>query len=1689
MIKILYWILTLTGITLTFSSQAQLIGGDVNKPVNQVYYIGNNNVGPNPPTFTVTAPTTCAGTGSVRIVWNGGTTAASVRQIARHGGLQYSGVLATGLSSNLTTTNAFTYTFTNLAPGIYTFSLSRDPYDDNLTTNNIGAGPADDYSTAGGLSIGDQQRCAVIGVIILPTAGNLPNITATAQPATSCISSVGTVTITGLTPGTTYEVASLVGGGYISTGVIPASGQYVLSGLYPGNYPIRVRLPGTLCYRELNMRVPSPVGVPCFTTDELIDFAPTGTSLITNGNFGTATPTMPSLGAVLGITDYTFVAITSGQPQDSRYAIARTTNNANNGGVASWTGRLRNLTYPTQGNHIFACLQLSADHTGSLTQADGTTNGHMMVVNANYRTDRALYLSGLNLISGRTYQFSFWAKNLQPFMPKNKNNATADGEPTYQPIVPRLGVVVNGIIYDFAELGYVIEPATYTASTFLTQMGWEQFKVRFTAPVSNSNSNVGIYNLQQGGFGNDFLLDDVELYEITYIGDKVWNDLNKDGRQNANEPGMANVTVTLNDGSGNPIKTTVSDAFGNYKFYVPYSTATYSVTFIPPPNYSFSPRVGTGSTDATDSDPAQITGRTANFNLTPGTSQINIDCGLVFNTPTQFASIGDFIWMDANQNGVQDGSEAGISGVVLSLFNSSGILVGSTISDARGFYRFDRVTPGQYRVGVTTPPGSLITTKDQGGNDNLDNDINPAGLQYARTDLVTAIASTAITHVDIGLFMSPITKRSIGDKIWNDINTNGVQDIGEPGLPSVQVALYFAGADKLSGTADDVLTATLITDGFGFYQFNNLDSLPYFIKITIPSGYALTAANQGSNDYIDSDFDLVSNNSAVVDFLSGELNVYYVDGGLRLLSPPPNWGIIGDAVWNDLDADGIQDGNESYMPAITVTLYNSIGSVVATTATDSLGRYRFVNVAPGNYKLAFTNLPDGYLFSLQDRGGNDNLDSDVDALTGETALFALAGGAVNLSFDAAIRQGKNPGTASVGNMVWLDYDGDGVQDADETGIANVTVTLRQAGNDLIFGTADDVVYTTVTNSLGEYSFTNLPSATNYRVEFSNINTSWYQLAPKNAPPSIEADSDGNVIIGSTSTTDVFGLAEGEQKINVALGLQLTTNSNRVIGDRIWLDLNANGIQDAGEARGIPGVTVDLLDVSGNLVTQSGRIVQTTSNRLGYYRFVGLTDGTYFPRFSNLPQGFALSPVDMGANDMVDNDVNGVNGRVTAGLPVTSVARTNFSGDLGLQPLSSYLGDYVWNDLNGDGIQDANEPGLPGVTVTIYNTAGQALGSTVTNSTGQYYFFNVPVGSYTLGFSTYPTVMEFTRKETAPSGNGSDVNRTTGRTDVIVIAAGQAYNDVDAGLRASFIGRVGDYVWEDRNQDGIQDADEPGISGVTIRLVNLSTGAVIGEAITKGNGFFQFFTAPVEVPLQAQFYNIPGSYSFTLPNQGNGSNDSRVNATGITVANFTLPYSSGVYNIDAGIIRPIVLPVTGVVLSAQRNVSKEVQLKWTTRTEQNAVACIIERSNNGQVFSKVGQIAAVGNSSVEVKYSFTDVQAPDGTLYYRIRVTDRNGKVAISNVAVLTERSSNTSITLYPNPVKENMYVSVAKAGKYRVDIVASNGQAVGSTVFHATQAGQVLQLNRGNTIPGLYRVIVSSTESGETSKVFSVLYE
>ncbi len=518
-----------------FLTSAQTLGGDLNRTPNTAYYFSNYNFGSiSAPTITVTPPSSCTGTATITVNWNKNISGTVIRSVNMHGGIDYdNNIISSSGGSTLSSSNSYTYTYTNLEPGIYTFGLYRDPYDDNLTTNNSGAGASDDYTIDGWNSTdGDQQRCAVFGVIILPVNNNkLTTLTVDATSASDCVTSNGSITINGLKTNTSYQVATLVNGSY-STYTSSANGVITLSGLLPGYYPVRIRRNGESCYRQVNMQVNTQSETPCYLNSQS---TATGTNMIANGNFGSSSGTLPSNST----TDYTFTSSIYGRPGDSEYRLDNSTDYTDNGYnvTTEHNYRLRNLTYPTQSRHIYSCFQNSKDHTGSNGSADGTSNGYMMLVNANYKTDRVVEISSLSLTAGKIYRLTFWAKNLQPFMPKNKNNATTVGAPTYQPIVPRIAVTLNGRIYQFSDLSVAVEPSTYTSNTILNQMGWEMFSVSFTSPVTSTSNSVGIYNFQQGGFGNDFLIDDISMYEMVTFSGKVFDDA--DGNVDTKIDGVA----------------------------------------------------------------------------------------------------------------------------------------------------------------------------------------------------------------------------------------------------------------------------------------------------------------------------------------------------------------------------------------------------------------------------------------------------------------------------------------------------------------------------------------------------------------------------------------------------------------------------------------------------------------------------------------------------------------------------------------------------------------------------------------------------------------------------------------------------------------------------------------------------------------------------------------------------------------------------------------------------------------------------------------------------------------------------------------------------------------------------------------------------------------------------------------------
>jgi len=121
---------------------------------------------------------------------------------------------------------------------------------------------------------------------------------------------------------------------------------------------------------------------------------------------------------------------------------------------------------------------------------------------------------------------------------------------------------------------------------------------------------------------------------------------------------------------------------------------------------------------------------------------------------------------------------------------------------------------------------------------------------------------------------APCALAAIGDFVWHDLNANGQQDAGEPGISGVTVQLYDADNDSL--------LSTIITDANGYYLFDSLDLGNYYIifgHATVPNGLLPTLADVG-NDATDSDADAITGKTGIYSLNSGD-TILTVDAGYR----------------------------------------------------------------------------------------------------------------------------------------------------------------------------------------------------------------------------------------------------------------------------------------------------------------------------------------------------------------------------------------------------------------------------------------------------------------------------------------------------------------------------------------------------------------------------------------------------------------------------------------------------------------------------------------------------------------------------------------------------------------------------------------------------------------------------------------
>jgi hypothetical protein len=450
--------------------------------------------------------------------------------------------------------------------------------------------------------------------------------------------------------------------------------------------------------------------------------------------------------------------------------------------------------------------------------------------------------------------------------------------------------------------------------------------------------------------------------------------------------------------------------------------------------------------------------------------------------------------------------------------------------------------------------------------------------------------------------------------------------------------------------------------------------------------------------------------------------------------------------------------------------------------------------------------------------------------------------------------------AGLGDRVWFDANQNGQQDNNEVGIAGVKVELLQNGS---------VIATKNTDASGNYSFTGLQPGT-YSVRFP---TTGLTAANQGNDAS---DSDADPATGTTTTT----LDAGEYDPTLDAGYLPAA-----LGDRIWTDSNKNGLQDAGE-QGIGGVAVELLQ-GGNV------IATTTTDANGNYAFTGLKAGSYVVRFPT------LNLTDPNTGDpAADSNPDKTAGETSKTLNWGEVDNTLDAGYIPVIVLPSRLGDFVWEDHNANGKQDNSDSGVAGVTVNLLQ-GGSIIKTTVTGQDGKYLFDNLTPGQYAVCF-VLPDGYAFTTPNASGVADVLDSDAGEGGcTGPIDLAVNEDDRSWDAGLvkTTPAPASLGDFVWKDKNEDGIQNDTDSGVGGVTVTLKQ--GGNVIRTTTTSNTGFYLFDN--LEAGEYVVCFEKPEDFDFTDLNTGaNDGVDSDAATDGCTT---TITLTTGQTDLtwDAGLV--------------------------------------------------------------------------------------------------------------------------------------------------------------------------------------------
>ncbi len=715
--------------------------------------------------------------------------------------------------------------------------------------------------------------------------------------------------------------------------------------------------------------------------------------------------------------------------------------------------------------------------------------------------------------------------------------------------------------------------------------------------------------------------------------------------------------------------------------------------------------------------------------------------------------VGDRVFLDLNGNGTPDTDEPGLTGVRVNFLNAgrdgqlgtSDDVTGYAVTTDTGLYRLRALPPGVNTISVDPLTGPDAT--QLGGNASYQVELEAGG-----------------SFLDADFHFAQIREPgSIGGIVFHDLNDNGVQDGGESGIGNILLSLQGVGPDAVLGTEDDIV-ATTTTNGRGQYLFKNLDE--GFFIVTVDSSGRPNGTVLGSEEKYKRTLEQGEDHDGA--------NFWFV-GERETIS-------IGDEVFYDRNDSGSREPSEPGIEGVTLNLVcvgpdGQLGTdddYTDTTVSDADGYYLFQDIPAGFCIVSVdaSTAPPGRKLGCDDK-------FKVVLQPGEEYLYA------DFCFIDAP-------PAGIGDLVYIDLNGNGLHDEGEPGVSGVEVELTGPGEDGVLGTPDDTVSFAETGEDGTYLFGSL----------------------------LAGDYNVRLVVESTPLDTTPGDCPTEQEVTVVAGLiyldadfclTMIDSEPGAVDGRVFIDGNGDGIQGPGEP-GISNVTIRLVHAGPDGVFGTEDDTSDTTS----------TSGSGFYSFDEVEPGDVRVEVD---TSTVPEELQQGVCPVTRELEVTegSTSRADFCF---VEPEPEYgrvIGT-VFIDENDNGSQDSGEAGIPGVTVRLIHPGPDGVvGSlddfvlpTVTDENGDYSFEEVLPGGavVTVDPSTIPEELE--EGVCALTVPVVVVANETAEADFCFVAPPEP-----AAIRGT--------VFLDFNRNGIQEPEERGIGGASIRITGAGPDGILGTA--------------------------------------------------------------------------------------------------------------------------------------------------------------------------------------------------------------------------------------------------------------------